>query len=55
MQGLGTKGLGTKGLGTRKTVEFWLRVYVGTKKGGTNGLAVRAGRPVTQITSGVEG
>jgi len=28
-----------------------LQVCVGTKKGGTNGLAVRAGRPVTQLTS----
>jgi hypothetical protein len=28
-----------------------LRFGLGTKKDGTNGLAVRAGRPVTQLTS----
>jgi hypothetical protein len=32
---------------------LWRRLY--KKKDGTNGLAVRAGRPVTQTTPGAEG
>jgi hypothetical protein len=34
---------------------LWSRGSAHTKKDGTNGLAVRAGRPVTQITSSEEG
>jgi protease I len=33
----------------------WPAEIENTKKDGTNGLAVRAGRPVTQTTSGLKG
>jgi hypothetical protein len=39
----------------QQTAEKRVRLLrTGTKKGGTNGLAVRAGRPVTQTTSSRE-
>jgi len=56
----GGKGAGKQGVGNREQgVENGGRGLEqgaggAQKKGGTNGLAVRAGRPVTQTTSGLE-
>ena len=53
LSGLGSIGNGAEHSGRCKTV--CAAVYFSrTKKDGTNGLAVRAGRPVTQTTSGRE-
>ena len=44
----------TKGVRDREGEKLGIGKW-GTKKGGTNGIAVRAGRPVTQTTSGFGG